>query len=535
MGGRSSTARERRRRPGEPSGYLEGEGPVELAVDIGPIQIYHFHEECRAEVTRALLRAGHLSFEDTRYSNHEWEQARQDTDGVPGMCFGCLPVLTHGDFILAQSQATAFYAAELGIWAKGRIGTGMNRIRNRVYELMFLGVHAELQGAMFKCHYGSETFKRRFRDRLPESVRNILVGIERMILSKAFPGPYLLSPDGPTVADFCVHNAVSSSFPGLRKLGVDLSGYPAILRLTDAVQANLTTKERKRARDDPPQVPLPQGLPELWYFDSQGQAEITRLAFAAGGVQFRDIRLTTAQWRDVKNNPNSVPSRLFKNMPCLRHGDILLAQPRATCVYAAELGIWAQGRIGTGPEAVNNRAIELMVLGVHADLQTSMFRHLMGGRDSGENTRASARSRAVLDSLVHPLLQGLERLLERKTCQGPFFICEDGPTLADLAVFDAVVSPLPGLQVLMVDLEPYERIRALVEAVGQDRRISHYANTRGAVRERSDLSLPPVDDEDMSTSRPTSAEMRPSVPIRPGRQSPPGIEHLSPRGGYLNT
>jgi len=459
---------------------LEGEGPIGLTIDIGPLQIYHFHEECRAEVTRALLRAGDLPFEDTRYNRREWEQAKEDTDGVPGMCFGCLPVLTHGDFILAQSQATAFYAAELGIWAKGRIGSGFNRIRNRVYELMFLGVHADLQGAMFKCHYGSETAKRKFREKLPNSVCNILAGIERMILSKAFPGPYLISPNGPTVADFCVHNAVTSSFPGLRKLGVDLSGYPAILKLTDAVQANLTTKERKRKLGEPPQVPLPEGLPELWYFDTQGQAELTRLTFAAGGVRFKDIRLTTAQWRDAKNNPNSVPSRLFKSLPCVRHSDILLAQPRAVCVYAAELGIWAQGRIGTGAEAIDNRAVELMVMGVHADLQTSMFRCLMG------STEAMHSARAALDSLVQPLLQGLERLLERKTCQGPFFICEDAPTIADLAVYDAVASPLPGLQSLGVDLEPYERIRALVRAVREDRRIAHYvANNEGAGRNRA--------------------------------------------------
>ena len=70
---------------------------------------------------------------------------------------------------------------------------------------------------------------------------------------------------------------------------------------------------------------------------------------------------------------------------------------------------------------------------------------------------------------------GLERLLEAKTTAGPFFFSQCGPSLADLAVFDNVESPFPGLKKLGQDLSAYPKILALAKAVGEDAQISAFA------------------------------------------------------------
>ena len=39
---------------------------------------------------------------------------------------------------------------------------------------------------------------------------------------------------------------------------------------------------------------------KLTYFDSRGRAEVARLLFALAGVEYKDIRLTQDEWKDIK-------------------------------------------------------------------------------------------------------------------------------------------------------------------------------------------------------------------------------------------
>ena len=46
-------------------------------------------------------------------------------------------------------------------------------------------------------------------------------------------------------------------------------------------------------------------------------------------------------------------------MPCVKHGDVMLAQSKATAVYFASLGIWKEGRLGeTMEESSANKVTE---------------------------------------------------------------------------------------------------------------------------------------------------------------------------------
>lgn len=222
-----------------------------------------------------------------------------------------------------------------------------------------------------------------------------------------------------------------------------------------------------------------QDAPELMYFNGPGRANLTRLAFAAGGVQFVDTRVEN--WPDVKADPSSTPAQLFGQMPCVKHGGLLVGQSLATATYAAELGIWAEGRLGGDSVTVaKNRAVEVMVATTNEALRGLMYKCLFGD-DASKAAGASA-----LPAAAAPILQALERVLERKTTKGPFFFSQAGPSLADLAVYDNITSPFPGLRALGVDLTPYPLLAGVVSAVDADPRIRIF------VSPETSLPVPPA-------------------------------------------
>merc|ERR1712160_53018 len=155
--------------------------------------------------------------------------------------------------------------------------------------------------------------------------------------------------------------------------------------------------------------------------------------------------------------PTSIPAQCFGSMPCIHHDDLILAQSQACAVYAAELGIYQQGVLGDAPSV--NRATDLMVLGAYADLQSALYACLFGSDES------KAAGMEALPNKTAPLLAGLGRMLGRS--EGVLFFSQSKPSLGDLAVYDAIKSPFPGLEALGQDTSSYEKITALVAEVGK--------------------------------------------------------------------
>merc|ERR1712028_248343 len=79
---------------------------------------------------------------------------RADLPSIPAQCFGSMPCIHHDDLILAQSQACAVYAAELGIYQQGVLGDAPSV--NRATDSMVLGAYADLQSALYACLFGSD-------------------------------------------------------------------------------------------------------------------------------------------------------------------------------------------------------------------------------------------------------------------------------------------------------------------------------------------------------------------------------------------
>merc|ERR1712110_1004906 len=82
-------------------------------------------------------------------------------------------------------------------------------------------------------------------------------------------------------------------------------------------------------------------------------------------------------WPALKSDPNSVPGQRFGSMPCIHHGNLKLAQSSACSQYAADLGINKKNN----PSA-DQRALDTMMLGAHADLQSAMYKCVFGTDES---------------------------------------------------------------------------------------------------------------------------------------------------------
>lgn len=117
--------------------------------------------------------------------------------------------------------------------------------------------------------------------------------------------------------------------------------------------------------------------PELIYFDGPGRGNLTRLVFEAGGVKFKDTRVEfNTAWPEMKADSSSIPAQCFGSMPVIKHGDKIIGQSLAIAVYAAELGIYQQGRLGDTPaEVALNRATDIMMIQTNEDLRFHMYHY----------------------------------------------------------------------------------------------------------------------------------------------------------------
>lgn len=209
---------------------------------------------------------------------------------------------------------------------------------------------------------------------------------------------------------------------------------------------------------------------ELLYFDGPGRANLARLALVAGGVDFVDTRIAWKDFGGIKADADSVPAQLFGQLPCLKHGDYLVGQSIAIACYAAELGLWSDGRLGVGAEALRNKGTEFMAAVTNEELRGVMYKCLFG------DDASKAEAKGALPVKAGKFLAALERMLERKTADGPFFFSapESGPSLADLAVFDVVHSPFPGLLALGIDLGAYPKLVACAAAAGEHPKVKAF-------------------------------------------------------------
>eukprot|EP00656_Telonema_subtile_P013151 TRINITY_DN16670_c0_g1_i1.p1 TRINITY_DN16670_c0_g1~~TRINITY_DN16670_c0_g1_i1.p1 ORF type:complete len:123 (+),score=23.45 TRINITY_DN16670_c0_g1_i1:98-466(+) len=79
--------------------------------NMSELELFYFNLPARGEVTRMALRIGGVTHKDTRYEFDAWPAIKSDPKSAPARAFGSLPVIEHDGVVIAQSGATAQYAA----------------------------------------------------------------------------------------------------------------------------------------------------------------------------------------------------------------------------------------------------------------------------------------------------------------------------------------------------------------------------------------------------------------------------------------
>jgi len=409
----------------------------------GVAELTYFDGPGRAELTRLAFKAGAVEFKDNRIAQEAWPALKADSTKPPAQAFGSMPVVKRGQFLLAQSMATAQYAADLGINKRNPSP------QQRATDYMILGAQGDIASAMYKCLFGDDASKAKGKEELSGKVTPVLQGVERQF--KVGPFLYNTKEEGPSLGDLSVYNFVTSPFPGLKALEFDLAPFAKITACVDAVEAALASVDAQKpaATSKGPQVT---GKPELIYFGGPGRAQLTRLLFAAGDVDYTDTHVEQGDWPAIKSNPDSAQAKMFGSMPVITHGDFSLAQSQACAQYAADLGIYTNT-----PPTPEQRALDAMMMGAHADMQTAMYACLFGSDES------KAAGMTDLAGKVTPILEGIERFYKSdETC---FLFAPEviGPSVGDIAILDAVISPFPGLLALGFDMSPFAKIQKMID------------------------------------------------------------------------
>merc|ERR1719198_2064140 len=166
---------------------------------------------------------------------------------------------------------------------------------NGAIEIMVLGAHADLQTEMIKCLMGDDDSKAKAKEDLPAKLKPTLDGLERMLSRKTSSGPFFFCESGPTLADLAVYDCIQSQFPGLKALGIDMTSYPQLCSVAKAVSKDPIVAGYIFSSS--------MGTPELIYFNGAGRGQLTRLAFAAGDVNYTDTRIEQTDWKSIKEDP----------------------------------------------------------------------------------------------------------------------------------------------------------------------------------------------------------------------------------------
>lgn len=417
---------------GKASGREQGE----------PIELIYFDGPGRGELARLAFKAGGVQFVDTRVKQEAWPAHKENPTHPAAKMFQSMPVCVHGEKLIAQSAAIFQYAADMGLNVNSPPGPFQ-----RAQDMMIVGVHADLQKAMYACLFGDDAAKEKAKGELLEKATPLLDGVERQYSRE--PGPFLYAEAGrgPTLADIALFNVVVSPFPGLRAMGVETAKYPKIEECIVAVEKHLSSGTVPRMQSGSPKRPIT-GVPELIYFDKPGRGELIRLAFHAGGVEFTDTRLEWSFWSGWKTDLEKAPGQMFGNVPVIVQGTHMLAQSMACAQYAADIGMHA-----ATPPTPYERAMDMMMLGAHADLQKEILQVVHAGWTLRD-----------VEAPLRKTLAGVERQLKGP---GPYLYSTEakGPSLGDLALFDVVTSKEPGLREVEMYMDDYPKVEKLVETI----------------------------------------------------------------------
>ncbi|TMW63437.1 hypothetical protein Poli38472_002378 [Pythium oligandrum] len=190
---------------------------------------------------------------------------------------------------------------------------------------------------------------------------------------------------------------------------------------------------------------------KLSYFDLPIRAELARLAFTFGGIEFEDDRFTISEWKERKY---SYP---LHHVPVLEVDNKVYVQSMAIARYAGRLA----GIYPTDPMAALN--VDMMLDTLLEVMEKYIdVRYRITDIDMQEE-----KAKEAMTEFLPTIFSFVEKSIQGK------FLFGDSITIADLFLFDTVATTMP-LAFPDYSLASYPKIQAIVEAVKTSPRIGAY-------------------------------------------------------------
>lgn len=156
---------------------------------------------------------------------------------------------------------------------------------------------------------------------------------------------------------------------------------------------------------------------KLTYFDARGRAEISRLLFAAAGVEYEDQRIVweSEQWLEFK------PKTPFGEIPILEVDGVTISQSLSIARLLAH-------RFQLAGHTDLERARADMLMDSYGDIINKVYPFLYYEEDK---EKKAAATKKFLEEALPTFLDNLEKLLKENHSGDSFFV-GDNLTWADL-------------------------------------------------------------------------------------------------------
>ncbi|CAF1184567.1 unnamed protein product [Rotaria magnacalcarata] len=196
---------------------------------------------------------------------------------------------------------------------------------------------------------------------------------------------------------------------------------------------------------------------KLYYFNSRGRAEVSRLIFAAAGQKYEDIRYNQDEW------PSHKTEMPLGQMPALEFNSTKLPQSKSIARFLAKQFHLA------GRDNLEQAKVDAVI-----DTIDDLIPKLISIFFEQDETKKEELRKKYFDEELPKHFQNLNVLLKEFGNGGPFFV-GNHLTWADLYFYD-LSETLLGMNGNC--LETYPRLKQNREEVEKQPKIAEYLNNR---------------------------------------------------------
>ncbi|KAL5014037.1 hypothetical protein ScPMuIL_008307 [Solemya velum] len=383
-------------------------------------KLIYFEAKGRAELTRLVFAAGGVKYEDKRIDRiDDWPKVKAT------MPQETLPVLEVDGKRLSQAMTIARYIGrQCGLVGKSLLEQAeVDCILDTCTDVLndYPKIIQEEDIAKKKIAY-----KKMMESRIPTT----LDYCEKTLAANAMGKGYLVG-SALTLADLALYDIMQ--YP-IDVLGIQLDKHPKV------------KAHRKKVADIPKVAEYLKRRPtydlfesavlgpiikqcktthyKLTYFLGRGRGELTRLVFAASGINYDDCRVDFKQWADLK------PKTPLGQIPVLEVDGKPIVQSMAIARFVGrEAGLmgknnWEQGQIEMAMDSLN-----------------SMFNDVAGWYFEKDESLKDEKKTKLVDDTIPPMLTMLESMLT-KNATGKGYLVGSCLSVADLALYAGLQYPI---------------------------------------------------------------------------------------------